>query len=385
MGQSIVILGGGTGGVAAANVLLKVLPKEHHIILIDRLAYHQFKANLPLVMVGQRKPDEILIPLSRLMEKGIEVVQAEVQTVDFVTQEVQTNLGSIPYDYLIISLGAESVLQSVTGFAEAAFNMLSFEHVTRFASLLPTLDQGRIVVFISHFPICGMAGPHELVLLLNEYMYRHGRHGKVRIKFVTPETYPLSIASPRLGRAMLKNMEKRGIQVITQAKVLRLDYRTGELILDGGINVPGEVFIGVPSYQGPSIFKDTPFSQDGGWLKAHPYTLATPIARVYAIGDAVGLRMPATGDWLPKLGIMAHYQGEVVARNIALEITGQAPRFRFTGKAVGIPFMTGFGKGRLFSLKAYRPSSPALTALPPSRLAYWFKVAFEKYWLNFWF
>ncbi len=61
---------------------------------------------------------------------------------------------------------------------------------------------------------------------------------------------------------------------------------------------------------------------------------------VYAIGDAVG------APTLPKVGFYAHYEAEVVARNIALEIAGEKPpRFRFQGGALGASMLTETGRG----------------------------------------
>ncbi|MGI6036865.1 MAG: hypothetical protein ACOYD6_01415 [Limnochordia bacterium] len=47
MGKTIPILGGGTGGVVAANVLRKTLPQEHRIIVVDRNWKHCLQASYP--------------------------------------------------------------------------------------------------------------------------------------------------------------------------------------------------------------------------------------------------------------------------------------------------------------------------------------------------
>jgi hypothetical protein len=47
--------------------------------------------------------------------------------------------------------------------------------------------------------------------------------------------------------------------------------------------------------------------------------------------------------------------------------------------------LTRLGQGRLGSVIYYATPGPRINLLRPTRLAYWFKAAFEKYWLNFWF
>ena len=384
MGQAIVILGGGTGGVVAANVLRQLVPPAHTITVIDRRENHQFQASFPLVLIGHRRAEDVVRPLSALREKGIEFVQAEITGVDLQTRQVHTNVGTLAYDYLIISLGAERHPQSVPGFKEAVFDAHSLRHLQQLAAELPRFHRGRIVLFISHLPFSGTVGPYEMVLLLSDFFHRQKRR-HVQLTLVTPEPYLLSAAGPRLGPRFQDLCLQQGIRVVTQARVLYLDHRTGHLVLDGGIYIPGDMFIGVPSHRGPTILRKTILSQDGGWLKAHPYTLATAVPKVFAIGDAVGIRLPVTGAWLPKAGVFAHYQAEMVARNIALELAGKPPRFRFTGKAVGASLITSLGRAMPLSIRAYQPTGPRLSLLPPLRLGYAAKVAFEQYWLNRWF
>ena len=77
MGKTILILGGGIGGTAAANVLSKLL-KNHQIILVDREEYHLFRPSLPLLLVNLRHPHQIVRRLTDLEKKGVKFIQAEV-------------------------------------------------------------------------------------------------------------------------------------------------------------------------------------------------------------------------------------------------------------------------------------------------------------------
>ena len=92
----------------------------------------------------------------------------------------------------------------------------------------------------------------------------------VQLTLVTPEPYLLSAAGPRLGPRFQDLCLQQGIRVVTQARVLYLDHRTGHLVLDGGIYIPGDMFIGVPSHRGPTILRKTILSQDGGLAESAP-------------------------------------------------------------------------------------------------------------------
>ncbi|HOB87503.1 MAG TPA: hypothetical protein PKO38_07425 [Bacillota bacterium] len=47
--------------------------------------------------------------------------------------------------------------------------------------------------------------------------------------------------------------------------------------------------------------------------------------------------------------------------------------------------LTGFGRARYSTIHYYKEPQPLIIQLRPTRLAYWAKLAFEKYWLTFWF
>lgn len=105
--RTVVILGGGVGGVVAARELRRRLPRPHRIVLIDREREHLFAPSLLWLMVGQRDAVSIRRPLARLGRKGIEVRIAEVEHVDAASRRVTLGSGeTLDADYLVISLGA---------------------------------------------------------------------------------------------------------------------------------------------------------------------------------------------------------------------------------------------------------------------------------------
>ena len=58
LSKTIVILGGGVGGIVAANQLRKYLDSNHRIILIERNAEHAFSPSFLWLMTGVRRPDQ---------------------------------------------------------------------------------------------------------------------------------------------------------------------------------------------------------------------------------------------------------------------------------------------------------------------------------------
>src|SRR3989344_8277130 len=100
--KQILILGGGTGGLVAANELRKKLNKEHKIILIDKHDKHIYAPSFLWLMFGKRKAEEIQKPLEILKKKGIDFINEEVIKIIPEKKIVKTTKNEFKYDYLVI-------------------------------------------------------------------------------------------------------------------------------------------------------------------------------------------------------------------------------------------------------------------------------------------
>lgn len=117
-------------------------------------------------------------------------------------------------------------------------------------------------------------------------------------------------------------------------------------------------------------------------------TLKTKHENVYAVGDVASIKLPGkykpdASLMLPKAGIFAHYQAQVVAHNIAVEIKGGEKK-EFNGKGFCFLEMGGSIAGYA-SGDFYAEPSPRVNLRKPGRLWRWGKVLFEKYWFWKWF
>lgn len=98
--KTIVILGGGIGGLVVANELRRKLPHEHKVVLVEKNREHAFAPSFLWLMTGDRQPDKIVKPVHSLLRRGIEVVQAEVKSIDIPHRSVMTSSRTLTYDYL---------------------------------------------------------------------------------------------------------------------------------------------------------------------------------------------------------------------------------------------------------------------------------------------
>jgi len=110
---------------------------------------------------------------------------------------------------------------------------------------------------------------------------------------------------------------------------------------------------------------------------------------VYALGDVTTIPLPGRFKpdkplVLPKAGVFAHRQAEVLAHNLAAAITGQGEPQSFDGFG-GCFIELGDGRAGYGEGNFYDPQAPAVTLRSPARRWHWVKVLIEKYWLWRWF
>jgi sulfide:quinone oxidoreductase len=101
--RSVVVLGGGIGGIVAARMLRKQVPKDVRVVLVDRDKTYLFAPSLLWLMSGDREPGQISRGRERLARKGIELVTGEVEGLDAGRRTVRVGGRDIAFERLVIA------------------------------------------------------------------------------------------------------------------------------------------------------------------------------------------------------------------------------------------------------------------------------------------
>ncbi|KRT66328.1 MAG: FAD-dependent pyridine nucleotide-disulfide oxidoreductase [Candidatus Dadabacteria bacterium CSP1-2] len=381
MGKKIVILGGGTGGLVVANRLRKALTKDNDIVLIDKEKNHLFNPSLLWFMVGWRKEEKIQKPLSLLQRKGIRFINTLVQKIDFENRTVFTSQGDVSFDYLVIALGASTFPEEIPGFLEDAYNLYDLSGTKKIRKAIENFDRGRIVILITSTPFKCPAAPYEAALILSKYFTMRRRDAEIEV--VTPEPLPMPVAGTEVGNMVVSLLQSRRIRFTPQHQVVKIDPAKKEIVFQDEKTLFYDLLIGVPPHGLPPVLKDSPILGKSGWVKVNPKTLETDFENIYALGDVTSIPLPV-GKPLPKAGVFAHFQADVVAQHIEAKIKGLSSKKEFDGR--GYCFIElGDGRAGYASGNFYAEPKPVVNVKEPSVLWHWGKVLFEKWWLWKWF
>lgn len=382
-GRTVLVLGGGIGGVACATRLRRRLPRAHRVVLVEREEHYVYSPSTLWLMVGDRTAAGVRRTRAALARKGVEIVRGTVEAIDPAGRSVRVDGATIRGDFLVVALGAELAPDAVPGLADAGHDLYSLRGMERLRDARASFTQGRIAIVVADLPFKCPAAPNEAAFLLEADLRRRGVRGRCEISLYTPETGPMPVAGPEVSGRLRAMIEARGIGYFPGRKLAHVDPGSRELVFADASRAGYDLLAFVPPHRAPTVAREAGLLGESGWIAVDRNTLATRFPGVYAIGDAVGIGL-ANGRPLPKAGVLAHAQADVVADNLAFEITGRGAARAFDGR--GACFIetgdgrAGFGDGDFFAEPA-----PRVRLRPPGRLLHLGKILYEKYWLGLWF
>lgn len=370
--KSVLILGGGIGGVATANRLRRKLGRQHRVILVNRETDFSFAASYLWVMNGTRKPSQVTRPLAGLERRGIEVVIGTVERIDPATRTVTVSGKELTGDFLVVSLGAEWAMEQVPGLQSYGHTFATLAGAQHLHSELEKFNGGQITVVTAAPLYKCPAAPYEAALLVDAGLRARGKRDRVQISVRSAEPAPMPVAGANVSAAVEGILAKRGIDYqggrqITSAEPGRASFGEDQESTD--------LLIFMPPIKAPSVVADSELAEADGWIHANSSTLETGFDGVYSIGDNTHIVL-GIGKPLPRAGVFAHGQALTVADSIIAKITGAARGGSFDGHG-GCFIETGNGRAAYGSGNFYAEPSPAISMRPPARRWHYGKAAFE--------
>ena len=376
--NKVLILGGGSGGLAAAGRLKELLGDKVSITVIDKQTSFVMGFSLLRVMTGEKTEQEVKISKEKISQKGIKFINSEVKEIDVKQSLVRTGQGEeLAYDYLVIALGAELAPEKVPGF-ESAFHMYTLEDAKKLKDALLSFNSGSIRLVVCSTPFKCPAAPYEAAMLIDDYLRSKGLREKSDIEVFTPEPLPMPVAGPGVGNAVVAMLNEKRINFHNNTKISSIDGRTKEIILENGAREKYDLLIAIPPHTSPNVVRESDLADTAsGWIPVDPQNMQTKYDKVYAIGDVAAVKLPS-GMMLPKAATFAFGQAEIVAFNIASTVLGTETR---SWDGFGECFIeTGAGSAGYGSGSFYSTPKPTINLQTPSRELRERKEIWGNYW-----
>jgi sulfide:quinone oxidoreductase len=371
--KTIVIIGGGAGGISTANHLSyklreKIEANDVKIVLIDPSRFHYYQPGFLEIPFGLMGQEETYREMNEVLAKGITFLQEKAIKIDLENRNVTTEKGQVKYDYLVIATGARYDYSAVPGFTEGADHFYTLEDSKTLKTKLNKFNEGTIVVGVSSMPYKCTPAPLEAAFLLHDMFKSRRLLDKVKIIY----TYPMPMVFPDKGISdiALRMFDQRKIESNLDFKVKLLDTKSKELVSSNGTKIQYDLAIMTPPHRGSELIANSGFGDQFDWISVDKFSLnIIGHEDAYAIGDATNLQ-------LSKSGSVADGEAIIVSDRIAQEIDGLSPYSLYDGSG-GALMITGIGMASMISSNY----TMAPMFMPESYAFYWLKLIYNKvYW-----
>lgn len=332
----VVIVGGGFGGLQVAS---KLENKPVEVLMLDKHNYHTFQPLLYQVATGSLEADSIAFSVRKNFagQKNFRFRNAEVTKINPEKNTVDTTIGEVAYDYVVIATGSTTNFFGNKDIEHFAMPMKSIPEALNLRSLiLQNIEEAVLQKTIAdrepylNFVLVG-AGPTGVELsgalaelrnhiLIHDYPELNKDEMKVYLVDFMPRV--LSSMSEQASHGSQEFLKKMGVELLLNAKVETYD---GNVIkFDDGKSIKTKNVIwsaGVMGVVPDGVSKDIVVK--GNKIKTDSICRIEGSSNIFAIGDVAAMITDATPKGHPGVAQVAIQMGDHVAKTITQLINGE--------------------------------------------------------------
>ncbi len=326
--KRIVIIGGGFGGIQLAKRLKN---KNYQVVLIDRHNYHTFQPLLYQVATAGLEPDSIAGPLRKLLKhyKDFYFRMATVHEIVPEKNSIETSIGTLDYDYLIVAAGSKTNYFGQEKQFEKALPLkqipqaldLRSQILQNFEKAIMTHDKEErqsLMNFVivgggpTGVEVAGALGELKMHVLPNDYK---------ELDFERMSIYLIE-AVPNLLNGMSENASKKALEFL---KRFNVTVKLGTMVksfdgkfvtLDDGMVIPSQTLVWAAGVTGNLIDGFAEHQLQNGRIIVDEYNRVKDCNNIFAIGDIAFQQNELFPRGYPMLAPVAMQQGQLLASNL---------------------------------------------------------------------
>ncbi|MCA9812748.1 MAG: NAD(P)/FAD-dependent oxidoreductase [Nitrosarchaeum sp.] len=324
----VLILGGGFGGLSAANEIRSALTSSKvEITVIDKKDWFMVGFAKLWIMNGTRTFENSIGSLQKLKEKGINFLKEEILQIDLQGKKVKTSSQTISYDFLIIAMGAVLAPEKIPGLVENGMNLYDHNQLTDIHNKLLKIKSGVIALAITSMPYKCPPAPFEASLLVSSLLRNLGTRDSVQVHVYSPAPITLPAAGPQVSQQILDLINSENIIFHDSCKIKSVEKN--KLVFENS-QANFDLLLAVPPHTAPKTVHESGLTKDGNFIPISR-DCKTAFDNVYAVGDVTNLTV---GEKMavPKAGIFAEGEGLAVAQNIIAKIQDKEDSALFEGQ-----------------------------------------------------
>ncbi|MBX2844818.1 MAG: NAD(P)/FAD-dependent oxidoreductase [Saprospiraceae bacterium] len=340
----IVLIGAGFAGLYFAK---KLRNKPFQVVLIDKNNFHQFQPLFYQVATSGLEPDAITFSVRKIFRNCTNVIfrMADVQRIDTEGQTLETDIGTIDYDYLVLATGAtnnfygmDDVEAHSMGFKSIQESLdirsLVLQNLEKAANTSDLAKKERLtnIVIVGGGPAgVEMAGAFAE---FHKFNFRGDYHdidpGLFKVFLIEAGPSLLPAMSKKSSKSALNVLERLGVHVHLNTAVEGYD---GQEVRLGDTRIASESLIWTAG-----IKAQYPFGLEraavarGHRLTTDQFNKVQGYTNIYAIGDVAYMETQAWPDGHPQVAPAAIQHGEHLAKNLLIGDPARWKPFKYFDK-----------------------------------------------------
>jgi len=369
----VLILGGGFGGLAAANEIRNNLSSSQaKITVIDKKDWFMVGFAKLWIIKGTRTFENSIGSLNQLIKKEINFLKEEILQIDLQNKNIKTTTKILSYDFLIIAMGAVLAPEKIPGLTENGMNLYDHNQLTEIHKKIKKMRSGNIAISIMGMPYKCPPAPFEASLLIDSMLRDEGVRDSIQIHFYSPSPITLPVAGPEISQKILNLINSENIIFHDSCKIKSIEknkliFQNGEAYFD--------LLLAVPPHVAPKIIYESGLAKEGGFIPINR-DCKTPFENVYAVGDVTTLTVTDTMT-VPKAGIFAEGEAIAVAQNIISHIQAKNEFSLFDGKG-GCFIESGRDTASIIEIDMFSETKPTTKLTESTSKHLDEKIQFEK-------
>lgn len=345
--KSIVVIGAGFGGAYAAKNILKRLPPGFNLILINKSELFTFKPLLHEVATGAFSADVVCECIKTfLSHKNLKFIKGIVTNIDFKKRTVAVNKKRINYNYLLISIGANTNFFNIPGAEKYSLKLDSVEDAFKIKNAIINVlerDSPRIVV------VGGGPTGVELSSEIAEFTKQFKNDFSITVIERSNRIFPRF--RTKFATYANKFFNKEKISLLLGTGVVKVGKNF--VITDAKQKIPADLVVWTAGVKPCPVDVIPKTTVQNGFFPVDSYLRLNDYKDVFAVGDCA-LAKNQDGSLVPQLAQSAREEGVVASENILADINKKPlKKFFFNQKGVIIPLGKGHAiadiKGFVFS------------------------------------